>query len=203
MPKGKNIRLSVTSTITQETLVSSSYVWIVQPSVDDLDEWPDHTHISFGSGILPITYNVTVIGSFVYQSSDKSVTQSLLTARTSIRVNLPPPLPLPLPDGKYQLSAFAYNLAGKMPSDQRRALANSLSGIAKQAREVVYPNKITLIQATKDSNSKALGKDLEIWKPILDSFAVKMNSMKSILTTSSDIAAAYEELSTGLLFNVL
>ncbi len=205
---GKNIRLSINAIDKIDTLVSANYIWIVQPPVDDLDEWPDHTHISFGSGIVPTTFNVTVIGSFIFQTPDKTISQSFQTARVTVSVMrppLPPPTPGPtpgpgpnLPDGKYKMAAYMYNLAGRMPADQCRALADSLSSVAKKARENAFPTKAAMIQATKDGDTAALGANLPAWKPILDSLAVKMNSLKNVLITPADVSVAYDELAIGL-----
>jgi hypothetical protein len=211
---GRNIRLSIKPIDKSAGLTSIAYTWIINPPVDDLDEWPDNTHICFGSGIVEQTFDVTVIGSFVFQDEAKVVT--LIQKKASIQINVinppnpippgpqppippgPTPTPGPIPDGKYKLGAFMFDLARLMPKDQCNALADSLSAIAKKAREGFYPTKAALVQATKDAGNQVLGPALDSWKPILDRMAAKLNTLKTELPTPQASSVAYDELATGL-----
>lgn len=222
---GKQVRLSIKPLAKADNLVSVAYTWVISPSVDDdMDEWPDHTHISFGAGLSASNFHITVVASFVFKNGEE-IQQIQTKTETDVAVSQPPPLPTPpqpeptptpspvnptpptpaptpvapvLPDGKYKLAQYMYNLCQKMPVAQCKALADAMSGIAKTAREGGYQTKGQVIAAIRQADTSALGAALEDWKPLLDHLAATTNTMKAVIVTPQDAGIMCDELATGL-----
>jgi hypothetical protein len=103
-----------------------------------------------------------------------------------------------LPDGKFKLAKYMYDLCKNMPPEQCRKLAAAFSGVAKTAREGGYSSKGQVIAAIRQADIDALGADLESWKPLLDHLAATTNTMKASIVTAQDAGVMCEELATGL-----
>jgi hypothetical protein len=216
---GRQVRLSIKPIEKLENLVSVAYTWVITPSVkDDMDIWPDHTRVSFGSGLTGRTFHVTVVASYVFKTGEK-ITQLQTETEAEVPISEPPPLPRPpvpgpdptpgptptpgpvapvLPDGRFKLAKYIYDLCKNMPPAQCRRLADALSGVAKTAREGGYQTKAQVIAAIRQADITALGSDLEPWKPLLDHLAATTNTMKSVIVTAQDAGVMCEELATGL-----
>lgn len=216
---GNLVKLSVKPIEKTENLVSVAYSWVVFPEVseDNREESDDHTRFSFGSGLSAGVFHVTVVASYVFKTGEE-INQIQTRTDAEVAIAEPPPLPKPpikpvptptpdpvptpvapvLPDGKYKLSKYMYDLCKNMPPAQCKRLADAFSSIAKNAREGSYQSKAQVISAIAQSNRDALGADLEAWKPLLDHLAATVNTMRSVIVSVQDAGVMCEELATGL-----
>lgn len=209
---GRQIRLAIKApSKLPEGVISVGYAWVISPDVgDDLDEWPDHTHISFGAGRVASTFHVIVVTSWVLQN-EKTTTQVMTKTPIDVQVSDPPPLPTPppvnpvipvpsnpLPDGKFKLASYMYNLCKGMPPAETTKLGDALSSVAKATREGTYTTKGQVVGAVALATRSALGTSLDSWKPLLDHLAATMNTMKAVVVSPQDTGVAYDEIATGL-----
>jgi hypothetical protein len=202
---GRLVKLSIKPIEKTENLVSVAYTWIVSPALseDNKDESDDHTRLSFGSGLTPGMFHITVVASYVFKTGEEiSQVQTETEAEVSIADRPPPVDPTPvgpvLPDGKYKFAKYMYDLCQNMPPAQCKRFADALSCVAKNAREGSYQTKGQVIVAIRQADTEALGADLESWKPLLDQLAAAINRMKSVVVTPQDAGVMCEELATGL-----
>jgi hypothetical protein len=218
---GRLVKLSIKPIGKIENLVSVAYTWVVSPDIseDNKDESDDHTRLSFGSGLTAGMFHITVVASYVFKSSEE-ISQIQVRTDADVTVAEPPPMPKPpgpdpirpvpvdpvrptpvapvLPDGRFKLAKYMYDLCRNMPPAQCRRLADALSGVAKNAREGSYSTKGQVIAAIKAADIDALGADLESWKPLLDHLAATTNTMKASIVSAQDAGVMCEELATGL-----
>lgn len=181
----------------------------------------------------PQQYTLTVVSNFAFVSADNKLTLKSTKTSTVIDIDdggvIPPPGPGPgpspgpvppgpgpnpgpgpvppapvIPDGRYKLGQFMYDLSKTMPAAERAALATELhrlSGLISAGAATPAPNpgirtKAQLVSETVAGFPKALGASLVSWQPILTQMTTKMDSLN--IVAIADCQTAFNELAAGL-----
>lgn len=99
--RGHQIVFGVSDVPKPKNLATYTYVWIVQPAVDDLFAWPDNTKATFGTGTAsePKHYDITLVANFVFTNDDgksPTIKTTMQTVGVDVTDSGPDPVPTPV-----------------------------------------------------------------------------------------------------------
>lgn len=210
-------------------LVKYTYVWDVTPDPGGILSDSNGRKGAFGSGERgdPNKYRIMLVANYSFVDANNKL--SMISTKTATYVDIidsgPPPVdpvnpdvPTPgpgpvdpvnpvkpvLPDGKFKLASFIYDLTATsgMPAAECKALAQAFEGISGRiAAGAATPNegiksKPQLIKESLDATRLALGTSYNKWAPVLGQMTTKMDSLA--VSALIDYQTAYNELAKGL-----
>lgn len=114
----------------------------------------------------------------------------------------PAPGPAPLPDGRFQLAAFAAAEAGRLPAEAK-ARAPELARAFRSLAAAIVAGGLSAWQIpgeTSKAFDAAVGPQKTAWANVSKNVQTKLREFQKAgkLTALADLAAAYNEIATGL-----
>jgi hypothetical protein len=233
---GEMVSLSVSEIPSKpDTLQNVIYNWTIldegKIKTTGIIEWPDKTKLIFSPGISKNDKRYTIIlnANYLFVVKDGPTVKEVATRAKVILAEVtvsgfnpgpgPGPDPIPpgpgpgpgpdpiLPDGKYNLSRFAYDNRNLVEQPYRakgaKVLSASFSGIASSIASGSLSKLDDILAKTTASNNTTLtsiGIPLNKWEPWAEKLQAKLYDLyrSKQLATPTDFATAWREVSTGL-----
>jgi hypothetical protein len=136
-----------------------------------------------------------------------SIAEVVVTVTGTVPPPPPPPPPPPtpvLPDGKYKLAQFCYELAKVLPATDKpliKGIASNYAAVASMAAAGVMADPPAMLATTKERNASTVGMNRErLLAPLFQPMGVRMAelSRSGELKTLADHITAWQEIAAGM-----
>ena len=166
----------------------------VEPMPPQLRTFDDGKVIVCGTGGKNVTYTF-MISCALGGDSDVAVHKVKVTGAQA-----PGPPPNPGDNLVEKVKEWASDVESDSKRDDAIKLAQSFASVAIINEQGTFDEPIDLIRATKNSNVDALGKNLNYWKPFLDSLMLELKAMDQLklLSDMPSHTRIWKDVATGL-----